>query len=444
MAKEKKELTKQEETTLQEMYDAHEECKKILEEELTAIKERWIVSGDKLAEAIFNAALVKTGIYRFKNRFSKFNESFEKITRTSQESLKITDTIMQSIDEIEKAQKEATNEIENGEQILNRTNQDIIDSVKAMDNLTKTTEELKRKISGIDHVLNVILEITEQTNLLALNAAIEAARAGEVGRGFAVVADEVRKLAEKTSKSAGEIREVTISVMDEMDNTAKVLNNAKTVVEDSAEGASVVLKTFHKIKQSNTNVTRLIDRQIEYTNQQKEHIYTFSDEIKQLNHDLNEARELANVTGLRILTTIDTMKLAIDKCSENEQDEAVTKILQAISAHSLFITNVAKVMEGYEDITIKDYTSCDFGKWYYSGQARKDLLAYGDEVIAILEGIEEIHKEVHNAAFELLRLKRENRRDEIYNVFQKLADVASQLVKELTKIYAIIAAKELE
>ncbi len=419
-------------------------CKEELEKVLRTDKERWIGSGGKLAESIFNAALVKTGVYRFKNRFAKFNESFAKITHTSEDSLKITDTIMQSIAEIEKAQKETTDQIENGETILNKTNQDILESVKAMDNLTKTTEELKRKISGIDHVLNVILEITEQTNLLALNAAIEAARAGEVGRGFAVVADEVRKLAEKTSKSASEIREVTISVMDEMDNTAKVVNNAKTIVEDSAEGASGVLKTFHKIKQNSANVTNLINRQIEYTNHQKNNIYTFSEEIQKLNEDLKEAQELANITGLRILSTIDMMKEGIDKCAESTKDQAVTKILDAIKAHSIYITNVAKLMEGYEEITLKDFTSCDYGRWFYSGEALKALRPYGDEVIAILEGTEDLHKEVHNIAQELVRLKRENRREEIFDKFQELAEAATALVKELTKIYAIIAAKELD
>ncbi len=421
-----------------------QECEEKLESVIQKDKERWIASSGKLSEAIFNAALVKTGIYRFKNRFAKFNETFEKITNTSEESLKTTDTIMQSIAAIENAQKETTDQIDYGETILNKTNQDILESVKAMDNLTKTTEELKRKISGIDHVLNVILEITEQTNLLALNAAIEAARAGEVGRGFAVVADEVRKLAEKTSKSASEIREVTISVMDEMDNTAKVVNNAKTIVEDSAEGASGVLKTFHKIKQNSANVTDLIQKQIEYTNKQKENIYTFSEEIQKLNKDLKEAQELANVTGLRILSTIDYMKEGIDKCAEFTKDEAVTKILDAIKAHSVYITNVAKLIEGYDDISLKDFTACDYGKWFYSGEALKALKPYGDEVIAILEGTEELHKNVHNIAQELVRLKKENRREEIFDKFQELAEAATALVKELTKIYAIIAAKELD
>jgi len=421
-----------------------DECEKVKEKLDRYQKEKWLKSGNLLAEGIFNASLVKTGIYRFKNRFAEFNKSFDHISRTSDESLKTTDVIIQSIKEIEEAQKETTEQIEQGENILNKTNADILESVKAMDDLTKTTEELKRKISGIDHVLNVILEITEQTNLLALNAAIEAARAGEVGRGFAVVADEVRKLAEKTSKSASEIREVTISVMDEMDNTSKVVNNAKSIVEDSAEGASGVLKTFHKIKQTSNRVTNLIHQQIEYTNLQKENIYTFSDEIQKLNKELKQTQELANITGLRILSTIDFLSEGFETCSADHQNMAPTKVLQAIKDHSVYITNVAKLAEGYDNIHLADYTSCNFGRWFYSQEAFKELKQYGDEVIAMLEDIEDLHKDVHNTAFEIIRLKKEGRNDEIFNKFNELAEKASELIKVLLKIYAIVVAKEIE
>ncbi len=421
-----------------------ENCEERLHEILRQDNLRWIESGGKLAESLFNVALIKTGIYRFKNRFEKFQDSFDNILNTSEESLKITDTIMQSINEIESAQKNTTDEIEHGETILNKTNNDILESVKAMDNLTKTTEELKRKISGIDHVLNVILEITEQTNLLALNAAIEAARAGEVGRGFAVVADEVRKLAEKTSKSASEIREVTISVMDEMDNTSKVVTNAKNIVEDSAEGASLVQKSFHKIKQNSHNVSELIKKQVQYTNTQKDNIYTFSKEINSLNSELKTTRELAAKTGLRVLSTIEDLKEGYDKCSEYQKEKPITKILNAIESHSIYLTNTAKALEGYENISLTDYTSCDFGKWFYSQQAFKDLKEYGDEVLAILTDIEDLHKTVHNLSAELMRLKKENKNDEVFAKMTELAETASNLMKELMKIYAIISTKEME
>ena len=422
--------------------DSLEECQKTLEQKEVEEKVTWYTSGLHLSEGIFGAALVKTGIFRFKNRFASFNESFEKITKTSDDSLKITDTIMDSINKIEQTQNETMEFIDEGESILNKTNNDILQSVKAMDHLTKTTEELKRKISGIDHVLNVILEITEQTNLLALNAAIEAARAGEVGRGFAVVADEVRKLAEKTSKSASEIREVTISVMDEMDNTAQVVSNAKTIVEDSAEGASDVLKSFFKIKKASKTVTDLIQDQIKFTTKQKDNIYLFSDEIKKLNEELKQVQELANITGRRVLDTAEELNKGFDSCSHLSPDDPVTRLLGAIKDHSAYITDVAKLCEGYENITLSDYTTCNFGRWFYSQEAFKQLKQYGPEVIAMLEDIEDLHKNVHMIAFEIVRLNKENRRNEIFEKFSELAEAANKLITQLIKIYKVVVTYE--
>ncbi|WP_255536103.1 CZB domain-containing protein [Nitratiruptor sp. YY08-13] len=122
----------------------------------------------------------------------------------------------------------------------------------------------------------------------------------------------------------------------------------------------------------------------------------------------------------------------------------ITKLFDAIKTHSVYIMNVAKVLEGYENISLQDFTSCDFGRWFYSGEAFKALKPYGDEAIALLEGTEDLHKKVHNIAFELIRLQKEDKKNEVFEKFEELADTANAIIRELTKIVAIISAKELE
>ena len=93
------------------------------------------------------------------------------------------------------------------------------------------------KVSQINELTNVILDIASQTNLLALNASIEAARAGEAGKGFAVVAEEISALAENSRQTAGNIQvisnEVTTAVKSLSNNALEVIdfiNN--TVIAD--------------------------------------------------------------------------------------------------------------------------------------------------------------------------------------------------------------------
>lgn len=93
------------------------------------------------------------------------------------------------------------------------------------------------KVSQINELTNVILDVASQTNLLALNASIEAARAGEAGKGFAVVAEEISALAENSRQTAGNIQvisnEVTTAVRSLSNNALEVIdfiNN--TVIAD--------------------------------------------------------------------------------------------------------------------------------------------------------------------------------------------------------------------
>lgn len=112
--------------------------------------------------------------------------------------------------------------------VIQRANSLKEDAVEASQNAENIYTEMKHqlqaaieqsgKVTQIEMLAQVILQITSQTNLLALNAAIEAARAGESGRGFAVVAEEIKKLAEQSSATAISIKEIIKPVINSVSN----------------------------------------------------------------------------------------------------------------------------------------------------------------------------------------------------------------------------------
>lgn len=125
-------------------------------------------------------------------------------------------------------------------------------TMKQMTNIQSSSEttsivihSLGEKSAEISKIVGLITSIADQTNLLALNAAIEAARAGEYGKGFAVVADEVRKLAEDSSVAANQIREVIVSIQQEVVDAINAMTTSTSTVH---EGIELVKKSEENIK----------------------------------------------------------------------------------------------------------------------------------------------------------------------------------------------------
>ncbi|MCM1267758.1 MAG: methyl-accepting chemotaxis protein [Bacteroidales bacterium] len=100
--------------------------------------------------------------------------------------------------------------------------------IREFDVTLNASIEDSRQIENINNLTGDILSIASKTNLLALNASIEAARAGEAGKGFAVVADEIRALADNSKETAGNIQQISESVVTAVTSLAQ---NAKKLVD---------------------------------------------------------------------------------------------------------------------------------------------------------------------------------------------------------------------
>ncbi|MBU3145301.1 methyl-accepting chemotaxis protein [Clostridium sp. CF012] len=147
---------------------------------------------------------------------------------------KIVSNVNGQSDKVDKAyqvSQKANLQVESCNQASKSMNNQMLEIKTAVDNVVKISDGLEKKSSGIDNIVDSILEIADQTNLLALNAAIEAARAGESGRGFAVVAGEVKKLADQAKEAGTNIIHVTKGIQEDITTSRKMMDEVQIKTE---------------------------------------------------------------------------------------------------------------------------------------------------------------------------------------------------------------------
>ncbi|MDR6552374.1 methyl-accepting chemotaxis protein [Paenibacillus qinlingensis] len=153
---------------------------------------------------------------------------------------------------------ETTEQAVNGEQVINRT----VDQMQTIEDqvvqAAATMEELNASNSKIGDILNHIADVANQTNLLALNASIEAARAGEHGKGFAVVAQEIRKLAERSKESSEEIAAILHAISSQAGEVSEALSTSARQARIGTELAGTSGKSFRAILESVKQVSEQV------------------------------------------------------------------------------------------------------------------------------------------------------------------------------------------
>lgn len=147
-------------------------------------------------------------------------------------------TVSESIGDVSKGSEE------NAASIL-RINTQVMDILSLSDSLRQSVLDVQEKQKDFVDATDKVVEISNQTNLLALNATIEAARAGEHGKGFGVVASEVKKLAdtsktvvENTKASEEVIRKEIIKIL----GIASELEGKMKLANDEIEGVSATIE----------------------------------------------------------------------------------------------------------------------------------------------------------------------------------------------------------
>lgn len=148
--------------------------------------------------------------------------------------------------------------------------------------------EKSKAVEQISSLTATIIEITDETNLLALNASIEAARAGEAGKGFAVVADEIGKLAGNSAQVAEQIRGVSASVINTVNELAleaeKMIEFAENTAVDGYTGLVGMSEDY------NQDASSMNDIMVEFANTSKI-LHDTMEEIKESIGAVNVAVE---------------------------------------------------------------------------------------------------------------------------------------------------------
>ncbi|MEO3679451.1 methyl-accepting chemotaxis protein [Rheinheimera fenheensis] len=215
-------------------------------------------------------------------------EETEQVATAMNEMSATVQEVAKSAEDASGAATESAQQASMGEQVVEKTMQQIKALAHEVATSAKAISELKEQSNNIGSVLDVIKSIADQTNLLALNAAIEAARAGEAGRGFSVVAEEVRALAFRTQESTGQIEQLISTLQQKaedavsnMHKSSGLAENTLASADDAGDAIKAISEAVNSIQQMNQQIAAAALQQSTVAEQINRSIYSIRDVAEQ-------------------------------------------------------------------------------------------------------------------------------------------------------------------
>ena len=208
----------------------------------------------------------------------------------------------------------------NSLQALNKHNQNIVGTVKLLE------------------------DIALQTNILALNASVEAARAGEYGKGFSIIADAVRELANRSQEASGSITE---AIEDSGMHTMNIVEKARR----SSVALGEITKSIDQIGSSIADSIDMLERNQGITKDIGGSVDTMEINVEENLRAVQETSELSIRLGL----DLEALNQALHSDSDGEMSASFIKPEHVY--HFNLINNLPDLWSAIQrnNISINDY-----------------------------------------------------------------------------------------